>query len=477
MQSIGRPLLVILLLLWTACAGAQQFARTYGGAGDEVTRALLQTVDGGYVLAGETESFGAGNRDVLAIRLDATGNIVWQRVLGGAGEDIAYKVVQTTDGGFVLAGSTESFGAGGRDAWIVKLDAGGTLLWNRTLGAATTEELQGLTATADGGVIACGSAQTGGVWDGLLVKFSAAGTVTWQRRYATSGNDSFYAVTPTSDGGYAVTGGIQVAGSGYDIWVVKTDGTGAITWQRRFGGSGDEIGMDLRQTTDGGYIVAGMTDSFGYLAVDGWLLKLDGAGNLGWQRAYGDAAPVSADAFFSVLQTPDGGYLLGGYTGLNAPSYDAWLLRLDTGGAITWQRAYGAGGTNTGLGLGAILTADGGYALTGSTTGYGAGFEDAWLIKCDSGGNLGGCGLQRSVNATTVVTTGSNASTTAASSISSLSEATPAPTVTTTLASLFVICAAAAAAAAQAVPALSFPGLLLLGLLLAFASVWQGRTR
>ncbi|MBI3147992.1 MAG: IPTL-CTERM sorting domain-containing protein [Betaproteobacteria bacterium] len=475
MLLILRTLAATLLLLFSLHTQAQQFARAYGGGNVDNAYSVLQTADGGYVLAGFTESFGAGSRDFWVLRLDASGSIVWQRAIGGSLIDTGLELVQTTDGGFAVAGITSSFGAGSSEAWVVKLDAGGNLLWNRVIGNADADDFWGLAATSDGGVIAAGSTRPGGgTYDGWLVKLSSAGAVTWQRRYTGAGGDAFSQVRQTADGGYVAVGYTDSFGAAYDLWVVKTDPSGAITWQRNYGGAGDDFAYDVRQTSDGGYIVAGTTDSFGYGANDGWVLKLDASGNVTWQRSYGDAAPANADGFYGVRQTSEGGYIVSGWTNIGSTgSDDAWLMKLDGSGNITWQRAFGTSSFDYSTMV--TQTADGGYALSGTTAGFGAGSNDAWLIKCDSGGNLGTCAMARAATATTTVTAGTSAASTATDPATVYANSEAAATLTATAATVFTICAAAAAAVASAVPAISNLGLALLMVLLGLLAVHRLR--
>lgn len=477
MQFILRTLALILLLFSSFHIQAQQFARAYGGSSIDTAYTLHQTADGGYVLAGYTQSFGAGDRDFWVVRVDAFGNIVWQRAIGGPLADTAMELVETVDGGFAIAGVTRSYGAGMVSGWVVKLDANGSLLWNRVIGGSNSNSFGGLAATSDGGVIAAGATQpAGGSYDGWLVKLSSAGAVTWQRRYSGADTDMFTRVRQTADGGYIAVGQTQSFGTGGDLWVVKTDASGAITWQRNYGGAGFEGGSDVRQTTDGGYIVAGSMEPPPYVHSDGWLLKLDASGNVAWQRAYGDGGALSSDGFYGVRQTSDGGYIVSGRTSIGAElqpwGSDAWVIKLDPGGNISWQRAFGS--SQYDYSLVAIQTSDGGYALSGATQGFGAGSDDAWLIKCDAGGNLGTCAMARTATAATAVTAGTSAATTTTDPATALSNWEAVTTLTTTSASIYTICAAAAVA--TGVPSLSNLGLALLMVLLGLIALWRLRT-
>ncbi len=219
-------------------------------------------------MAGETESFGAGIYDVWILKLDANGNVVWQKTYGGADYDHAYSIQQTSDGGYIVAGETWSswsFGAERNgDAWVLKLDANGN--------------------------------------------------VQWQKRYGGADSDIASFIQQTSDGGYIVAGRTDYFGAGdfdFDVWVLKLDANGNVQWQKRYGGPGWDWASSIQQTSDGGYIVAGYTDSFGAGYFDVWVLKLDASGNVQWAKTYGGADYDHAN---SIQQTSDGGYIVAGET-------------------------------------------------------------------------------------------------------------------------------------------------------------------
>ena len=257
------------------------YNKTFGGINSDEAYAVQHTSDGGYILAGRTMSFGAGEYDAWLIKTDADGNKVWDKTFGGISDDEANAVQQTSDGVYILAGLTASFGDGSADVWLIKTDENGNKVWDKTFGGI--------------------------------------------------GPDYAYAVKQTSDGGYILAGDtISFGAGGMDFWLIKTDTDGNKVWDKTFGGSSHDEGCAVQQTSDGGYILAGYTDSFGAGGGDAWLIKTDADGNKVWDKTFGG---ISGDVASAVQQTKDGGYILAGYTGsFGAGVYDAWLIKTDAEG-------------------------------------------------------------------------------------------------------------------------------------------------
>jgi parallel beta-helix repeat protein len=262
---------------WTEARAPTEWNKTYGGISWDEAWALVQTSDGGYALAGETSSFGAGGYDFWLVKTDASGNMEWNKTYGGTNNDWAYALVQTVDGGYALAGQTLSFGAGSWDCWLVKTDASGSMQWNKTYGGTSTDEAYALVQTSDGGYALAGLTYSFGAGDRdfWLVKTDASGNALWNRTYGGISNDEVRALLQTGDGGYALAGETSSFGAGSnDFWLVKTDASGAMQWEKTYGGTGNDWGPALVQTSDGGYALGGTTSSFGVSNYDFWLVKL-----------------------------------------------------------------------------------------------------------------------------------------------------------------------------------------------------------
>jgi uncharacterized delta-60 repeat protein len=372
--------------------------RAIGGTNGDAVFFIQQTSDGGYIVAGWTTSFGAGNRDFLIIKLNSSGNIQWSRAIGGTNYDRALSIQQTSDGGYIVAGNTYSFGAGNSDFLIIKLDSSGNIQWSRAIGGTNNDVAYSIQQTSDGGYIVAGwTASFGAGGDALIIKLNSSGNIQWSRAIGGTNNDGAESIQQTSDGGYIVAGYTYSFGAGnYDALIVKLNSSGNIQWSRAIGGTNEDQALSIQQTSDGGYIVAGVTNSFGAGNYDFLIIKLDSSGNIQWSRAIGG---TNNDVAFSIQQTSDGGYIVAGHAfGFGAGGYDSLIIKLDSSGNIQWSRAIG--GTNNDETLSIQQTSDGGYIVAGNTLSFGAGDWDVLIIKLDSSGNISGCGNVLNVSPT-----------------------------------------------------------------------------
>jgi hypothetical protein len=361
------------------------FLATLGGSGYEEGNSVRQTSDGGYIVVGSTESYGAGRSDVWLVKTDAFGNKVWDKTFGGPLEEEGYSVRQTSDGGYVITGYTASYGAGWRDIWLVKTDAYGNESWDRTFGDTLSNVGRSVEQTSDGGYIIAGATSSGhaGSDNVPLVKTDSMGIRMWDTTFGGVKYAAGYSVGQTADGGYVVTGVTWPHANGAgDIWLAKTDASGNEVWTRTFGGARYDYGYSVQQTSDGGYIVAGATDSYGAGYDDLWLVKTDASGSRVWDKVLGGMNP---DVGNSVQQTSDGGYIVVGYTWSQGANYDAWLVKTDVSGNEVWSRTYG--GSDPDYGNSVQQTSDGGYIIAGSIYSLRTGGPDVWLIKTDAEGN------------------------------------------------------------------------------------------
>jgi hypothetical protein len=287
---------VSLVAIFTQYAYAQvRFAKTYGGTSWDRAFSVRQTSDGGYIVTGYTSSFGAGNYDVFLIKTDAFGNIQWAKTYGGTNGDNATSVRQTSDGGYIVAGYTFSFGAGGSDIFLIKTDASGNIQWAKTYGGTGDDWASSVQQTSDGGYIVAGYTYSfgSGNLDIILIKTDASGNIQWAKTYGGTGWDIPLSVQQTSDGGYIVAGTTSSFGAGGgDIFLIKTNAFGNVQWAKTYGGTGDDVAYSVRQTSDGGYIVASYTSSFGAGTYDAFLIKTDANGNIGLCGIVGNASPT-----------------------------------------------------------------------------------------------------------------------------------------------------------------------------------------
>jgi hypothetical protein len=380
---------ILYALLPASLVHAQQrWTKTYGGTAGEEGYSVRQTTDGGYIVAGWTDSYGAGFDDVYLIKTNASGDTLWTRTFGGTYHDEGWSVRQTFDGGYVIAGYASSFPVGTWDVYLIKTNASGNTLWQRTYGGSSYDYGYSVWQTADTGYIIVGETDSYGAGGGdvYLIKTNALGDTLWTRTYGGSTLDEGYSVQQTRDRGYIIAGYTTSFGAGNgDIYLIKTNASGDTLWTRTYGGTSPDSGFSVQQTSEGGYIIAGATSSFGAGGYDVYLVKTDSLGHSLWTKTYGGTAD---DYGRSVQQTADGGYIIAGYTYSFGAGEDAvYLIKTNAAGDTLWTRTYG--GTDFDYGFSVQQTADGGYIISGGTTSYGAGYADVYLIKTDANGNVG----------------------------------------------------------------------------------------
>lgn len=364
--------------------GAIQWEKTIGGTGIEVPEGIIQTSDGGYLIGSRSNSNISGDKtenniggwDYWVLKLDASGSIQWQNTIGGTNNDFLNSVVQTSDGGYLLGGNSDSgisgdkteANQGNQDYWVVKIDATGNIVWQSTIGSSGDDSMNDLVELADGTIILAGFSPTGisgdktsvgyGFSDYWVVKIDATGNIIWQETYGGSSNEQLTSIVNVLDtaillGGFSgsgISGNKTEASNGSsDFWAILIDTSSAIIWQNALGGSLGESIEAADYTTDGGFILGGSSNSGasgdksegeigGTGAFDYWVVKLSALGVLEWENTIGGE---STDDLLAIQQTNDDGYVLFGNS--NSPTgfdktenttglFDYWVVKLSCDG-------------------------------------------------------------------------------------------------------------------------------------------------
>lgn len=426
MKNFVQVILVFAVVFWFQSINAQlapsiKWQKCLGGSNDDEARTVQQTTDGGYIVGGYSYSNDddisnhhgfTAYADYWIAKLDFTGNLVWQKSFGGSDNEYANIIQQTTDGGYVVAGKTHSnfdgdvsYNHGGYDYWIVKLDSAGNISWEKSYGGSVDDEARCVQQTIDGGYIVAGwvASNNGNVAgnhgnrDCWIIKLDTDGNLVWQKCLGGTSWDEANSIEQIV-GGYIITGysdsndgdvsGHHGNSATADFWVAKLDTGGTVIWQKSLGGTDNEMAYSVEQTTDGGFIAAGYTNSNDGDVTDFhgdrdyWIVRLDSIGNLTWEKTLGGWVP---DYAYSVKQTSDNDFVVAGYSSIINIDIDYWVVKLDSAGNIVWQNNFG--GQNGDLAYAMSLTDDGGYILAGvsaSNDGDVSGNHggiDYWIVK------------------------------------------------------------------------------------------------
>jgi hypothetical protein len=372
-------LVVGIVLLSSSLYSQITFERWYGGISYDSGLSVQQTKDGGYVITGTTCSYGAGNFDVYLIKTDSLGDTLWTKTYGGTQYEHGNSVKETTDGGYIITGVSSSYSSGSVDVYLVKTDSLGDTLWTKNYGGNQWDEGYSVVQTTDGGYIAGGYTLSYGAgwYDIYLLKTDSLGDTLWTRTYGDTLEDFCLAIHQTEEGNFIILGYTGSYGIGsYDVYLMKTDSLGDTLWTNTYGGIFDDYGLSIQPTTSGGYIIGGYTFSFGPGDCDFYLIKTDSLGDTLWTGTYGG---TNDDYGWSVSQTSDKGFIMTGYTySYGAGSSDIFLVKTDSLGNTLWTRTYG--GTATEVGSSIQNTTDEGNIIAGCTDSYGVN-GDVYLIK------------------------------------------------------------------------------------------------
>jgi gliding motility-associated-like protein len=394
-QSFIRFIVVLVLQFVGSSLLSSQlvYQKTFGGPQEDAFRSIRTTSDTGFVMSGITRSFPSqGERDMWLLKTDGAGTTVFSRTLGNSSRDLGWDAMQTSDGGYLMAGVNLNSGSSDR-AIFSKYNAVADTSWVKVqYGGIDDEALKILELPANLGYLFAGFSQS--YTPGVHVEMSLFltdinGNFQTAYHYGTGGNEYAYDIIQTSDLGYALVGRTDWGSGSWDVYVLKLDLGFNVQWARTIGGNLAEEGRSIFQTSDGGFIIGGHTASYGAGGDDGLLIKLNSSGAIQWTRTFGGAGN---DRIHAVRQTSDGGYVATGYTALGFGNRDAFILKLSPGNnpTVNWSMAYGGMGVDEAWSL-ADRGNQIGYAISGSTTSFGAGNSDGYLVVTDTSGNSGSC--------------------------------------------------------------------------------------
>ncbi|MFS4466359.1 hypothetical protein [Maribacter sp. 2210JD10-5] len=425
---LRRPITFLILMLICSCSkdevvpenlgtqtsflGELEWVKNFGGTGEETGQSIIKTTDGGYAVLGYTNSLDGDIldkdlpvNDYWLLKLDAEGNMVWNKTYGGSKDDRGQSLVQTFDGGYALTGyamsddGDGSINNGFHDNWLLKLDASGIIEWEKSFGFSGHDHSYDILQTEDGGFFftgflditsarADGNAEKAntltrhGVGEFWGTKIDEKAQLQWRGYFGGTNNDRAHAVVQAEDDGFVMAGfsesndfDISDTQGSYDFWMVKVDSKGNMLWERSFGGSGIEISYDIAKTSDNGYVLVGNTFSTdGDISnnkgeSDIWMIKVNDAGSLVWEKTFGGSQFEAAQA---VIQSADGGFMLVGNTkstdkdtNTNVGENDIWLIKTDAEGSMVWQKSFGGTGIDFGFDL--VENSDGSILVVGQT--------------------------------------------------------------------------------------------------------------
>ena len=380
-----KQLFVILLVSLTTALFAQTppdtlWTKTYGGSEDEIARCMQVTNDEGYIVTGNIGEY--NNSDILLFKTDQNGNIIWEHTFDNQFQDRANSVIQTLDGGFIVAGSTFLDSPNFYDAWLIKTDQDGYVIWDSTYGGEDSDHAMSVIQLDDGKFVIVGSSSSygSGYFDAWLFKIDQEGNLEWENTFSGEANDNGMFLQLTPDGGFIIAGGREFYGSDIDVLLIKTDQNGILMWDNVFDISDFDLATSILQTEDEGYIIAGLSETDTTSNADALLIKVDEDGDLEWFNTYGGSEDEMA---FSVIQTDDGDYFVAGFTeSFGAGNRDVWLFKTDENGNLIWDITLG--GSEEDLAYSIQQTNDDGFIIAGYTESYGAGNNDAYLIRFGS---------------------------------------------------------------------------------------------
>lgn len=380
------------------------YFKTIGGSDLDAGHSMSPAANGDSLIIGKTFSFGAGDADIALSRIGVDGILKWFVTIGGVLDEHGRAVLETPDGGYILTGYTRSGGSGGNDFFVIKLDRNRTVTWAKTFGdASNNEEGDSLLLMPDGSYLASGHTWSFGAGqsDSCFIKFDRNGTLDSAKTYGGLGQDRIFSTILTTDGGWLVTGYTESYGAGFaDLFFMKFAFDGSLIVAKALGGADADRGYSVKTTADGGFAIAGLTRSVGAGSWDVFLTRFAADSSLVFAEAIGS---LQADEGLGLQIAPNDDIIITGYTEILGHR-DCILIRLDKNGTMIRAKAFGGGNTDL-CGYSSVqLDSNGNVRIAGSTTSFGAGNTDAFVMQLDFEDNISGCPFIRDITANLTVT-------------------------------------------------------------------------
>lgn len=380
MNRISKLLVpcMIVVIGFSACGNDEvgpgvQWGKIYGGNGYDTGQAVAETSDGGFIVVGFSDSFFQDAVRIYLLRLDNNGDTLWTDTHGSTNTQ-AFAIEKTSDGNYVIAGYSESSGNG--DVLLVKINEEGSVLWERTYGGPGSDIGLAVNATNDGGLIVAGwtRSDSTGDQDVYLIKTDGAGDTVWTQVYGGNLDDFGTSVHETSDGGFIICGWTESYGAGSDdVYLIRASSNGDTLWTRTYGDQNQDYGEAVIETVNGTYVITGVTQDANEAMSRIFMLELDSSGDTIWLQTYDDGFG------YDVKQTTDNGFILVGSHFSEFPIRNAYLLKTDANGIIAWEKSFGGDANDAGFAVHQV--SDNGYILVGETESFGAGSRDVYIMK------------------------------------------------------------------------------------------------
>lgn len=379
--------IALLLLLASSCKKdpaipelkPSEFIKNYGGAYDDLGKAVLEYPNGDLYAVASTTSFGYGLKDVYVIKTDAKGNVIWTIYFGGIGNDEPNEIIQSADGNLLIIGTTDSYGTGGKDIYLLKIDTTGAMLWHKEFGGTADDLGEDILIASDGNYLITGMTSSfgNGLRDVYLVKANTSGTVIWTKTYGDALDDGGISLCNSDSGNVMLFGFTDNFGAmNRDCYLLKVNSAGDSLNSWLYGGAEYEQAVSISATTDGNFIICGHTASFGHIEHNVYALKVSKNGTIIWEKDYGESFHDGAER---GEQSDDGGFIFAGRTSSFGNNYEQmYLVKTDASGNFQWQKDVGGNADDAGYNM---IETDDSYIIIGNTLSVTNGNNDVFLVK------------------------------------------------------------------------------------------------